>query len=261
MKVKIIVAAHKKYWMPQDSCYLPVHVGKQGKEPIGYQGDDEGENISEKNPWYCELTGMYWMWKNVQADYYGLVHYRRYFTVVPPIKRLGKQPSELVLTERQVKRLVKKYDVILPKKRNYVVETIGSHYAHTHYKEHLEITKNIIKELCPAYEEAFEWVMSQRKGHMFNMFIMKKELFYEYCEWLFPILENLEQQVDITEYDAFQARYVGRVSEILLNVWIHQKEIAYHEIPVISMEKIKWGKKLVSFFKAKYLNEKYNGSF
>ncbi len=261
MKVKIIIAAHKNYHMPQESCYLPVHVGKHGKEPIGYQGDDEGQNISEKNPWYCELTGMYWMWKNVKADYYGLVHYRRHFTVMPPLKRWKKDPFYGILTEKQVKNLVRKYDVILPKKRNYIIETIGSHYAHTHYKEHLDVTKTIIKELCPEYKEAFEWVLSQRKGHMFNMFIMKKELFYSYCEWLFPILEQLENQIDISDYDTFQARYIGRVSEILLNVWIYQNQIAYHEIPVISTEKIKWGKKIVSFFRAKYFDKKYDGSF
>ena len=163
MKVEIIVAAHKEYQMPQEACYLPVQVGKYGKEPIGYQGDDEGDNISEKNALYCELTGMYWMWKNTQADYYGLVHYRRYFTVVPPLKRWKKDPFSLILTERQIKRLVKKYDLILPKKRNYIIETIASHYGHTHYPEHLEETRNIIRETCPDYEAAFEWVMRQRK--------------------------------------------------------------------------------------------------
>lgn len=75
MKVTVIVAAHKKYRMPEDACYLPLHVGKEGKEEIGFAGDNTGDNISLKNPYYCELTGLYWMWKNVEADYLGLLHY------------------------------------------------------------------------------------------------------------------------------------------------------------------------------------------
>ena len=80
MNIKILVATHKPYWMPDDDVYLPIHVGKAGQKDIGFIGDDTGENISYKNANYCELTGMYWAWKNLQADYIGLCHYRRYFT-------------------------------------------------------------------------------------------------------------------------------------------------------------------------------------
>ena len=73
MDIKIIVATHKKYWMPSDDIYLPVHVGKKGKTDLGYQGDDTGDNISDKNTNYCELTGLYWAWKNLKADYKGLI--------------------------------------------------------------------------------------------------------------------------------------------------------------------------------------------
>ena len=79
LDIKIIVAVHKEYWMPLDSVYLPLFVGAIGKNDIHYQRDDEGENISYKNPFYCELTGLYWAWKNMEDDYIGLVHYRRYF--------------------------------------------------------------------------------------------------------------------------------------------------------------------------------------
>ena len=80
MNIKIMVAVHKPYWMPTDSVYLPIHVGKEGKADIGFQGDNTGDNISSKNSHYCELTAMYWAWKNLEADFVGLVHYRRYFT-------------------------------------------------------------------------------------------------------------------------------------------------------------------------------------
>ncbi|MBQ3973839.1 MAG: DUF4422 domain-containing protein, partial [Lachnospiraceae bacterium] len=74
--IKIIVASHKSYWMPEDPVYLPVQVGAAGKEDLGYVRDDSGDNISGKNVNYCELTGLYWAWKNLEADYIGLAHYR-----------------------------------------------------------------------------------------------------------------------------------------------------------------------------------------
>ena len=85
MNIKILVAAHKQYWMPEDSVYLPLHVGAEGKPDLGYTKDNTGENISAKNPNFCELTGLYWAWKNLEADYVGLVHYRRYL----PVRKCG----------------------------------------------------------------------------------------------------------------------------------------------------------------------------
>jgi hypothetical protein len=77
--IKLLIAAHKQYQMPADSIYFPLHVGAQGKEHItGFTPDNTGDNISTKNPYYCELTGLYWAWKNLDADYIGLCHYRRY---------------------------------------------------------------------------------------------------------------------------------------------------------------------------------------
>ena len=81
MNIKVIVATHKKYWMPSDKMYLPLHVGAEGKQSLGYATDNTGDNISSKNANYCELTGLYWAWKNIQSDYIGLVHYLRHFTI------------------------------------------------------------------------------------------------------------------------------------------------------------------------------------
>ena len=85
--VKILVASHKEYRMPDDSIYLPLHVGAEGKvdadgQPLdlGWTKDNTGDNISRLNPGFCELTGLYWAWKNLKADYIGLVHYRRHFS-------------------------------------------------------------------------------------------------------------------------------------------------------------------------------------
>ena len=96
---------------------------------------------------------------------------------------------------------------------------------------------------------------------MFNMFIMKKDLVDEYCNWLFDILEELEDRIDISDYSPFQARLYGRVSELLFNVWLEKKSINYIEVPHMHMEKINWCNKIFLFLKAKIKTSKFEKSF
>lgn len=257
MKMFILVATHKKYRMPSETCYVPVHVGKSGKSALGYQGDDTGENISWKNPYYCELTGLYWMWKNVDADIVGLVHYRRYFKG----SKRAKDRLLCILSEKEIRKYLQKYDMILPRRRKYYIETIFTHYAHTHYAEHLYIAEKVIAESSPEYLSAFNKVMRRTWGHMFNMFIMTQRKCDEYCEWLFPILIKMEERINAQQYDPFQARLFGRVSEILLDVWVEKNGYSYKEIPIISMEKTNWLKKGKAFLLAKFFGKKYDASF
>lgn len=257
MEINILVATHKKYQMPKYKSYLPIHVGKEGKEKIGFKGDNTGKNISEKNPYFCELTAIYWAWKNLKSDYVGLTHYRRHFKG----KTKSKNKFEQVLSDREIKELLRENDIILPKKRNYYIETLYSHYNHTMYIEPLDITGEIIKEKYPEYYKEFEQLKKRKTAHMFNMFIMKKNIMDEYCEWLFDILFELEKKVDNTKYDSFHARFYGRVSELLLDVWLNTKGYKYKEVPVLNMEKVNWWKKGTSFLKAKFLGKKYGKSF
>lgn len=260
--IKIIVAAHKKYQMPKDEMYLPVHVGSKGKEKIlNYQRDDEGENISEKNPYFCELTGLYWAWKNLKADYIGLVHYRRYFTTSNVLFKNEKQKFDNVVRQEKIDEILKNVDIILPKKRKYYIENLYSHYEHTMYIEPLNLTREIIEEKCPKYLVEFDKLHKRTSAHMFNMFIMKKELLNEYCTWLFDILFELEKRIDISQYDGFHARFFGRVSELLLDVWINTNNLSYKEVKVMDMQNINWLKKGTAFLKAKFIGKKYEKSF
>lgn len=257
-KIKIVVATHKKYEMPQDNLYLPVHVGAEGKSELGYQKDNVGENISLKNPYFCELTGLYWAWKNLDAQYIGLAHYRRHFS----FKKVNKNDlMNSVLTLEEANRILNDTDIILPNNRNYYIENLYSHYANTLYIEPLNITGKIIEEKYPNYLKEFNLLKKRKKAHMFNMFIMKKDKLDEYCEWLFNILFELEKRVDNSKYDSFHARFYGRISELLLDVWINTNGYNYKEVKVISIEKVNWLKKGTSFLKAKFFGKKYGKSF
>ncbi|MCS4465828.1 DUF4422 domain-containing protein [Clostridium botulinum] len=88
MNIKILVATHKKYSMPKESMYLPIHVGCEGKKDLGYIGDNTGDNISLRNSNYCELTGLYWAWKNLKCDYIGLCIIEDILLIVIYLKKL-----------------------------------------------------------------------------------------------------------------------------------------------------------------------------
>lgn len=259
--IKVLVATHKKYKMSEDKLYLPIHVGAEGKEDLGYQKDNEGENISIKNPYYCELTGLYWAWKNLKADYIGLCHYRRYFTMSKKQYKTEEEKFQNVLTYEQADKLLDNIDILLTKKRKYYIESLYSHYKHTMHIETLDLAGEIIKEKYPKYYKEYENLKKRTWGHMFNMFIMKKEEFDKYCEWMFSILFELEKRIDFKKYDSFHARFFGRVSERLLDVYILTNSLKYKEIRVIDMQNINWWKKGTSFLRAKFLGKKYDKSF
>ena len=259
--IKIIVAAHKQYQMPEDKMYLPLHVGSEGKNDIGYKKDNEGENISIKNPYYCELTGWYWAWKNLDADYIGLSHYRRYFAECNKIPSKEEERFKNVLTCETASKILDNVDIILPTKRKYYIENIYDHYKKTMYIEPLDETRKILEEKYPEYLSEFDKLHKRTSAHLFNMFIMKKDKLNEYLTWLFDILFELEKRCDPSKYDSFHARYLGRVSERLLDVWINTKGYNYKEVKFMSIQKVDWWKKGTSFLISKFTGKRYGKSF
>lgn len=256
MNIKIIVATHKSYRMPQDKIYLPVQAGRAVSNVCltEYAGDDTGENISAKNKNYCELTALYWAWKNLEADYIGLSHYRRHFA-----KSKSGDKWARIADGAYIGSLLEKYDVILPKKRNYYIETTYQQYIHAHNQQDLDKTEAILAQFYPQFIPAYKQVMDDTKGHRFNMMIMKKDVFDSYCRWLFDILFRLEACLDISDYSDYDKRVFGFVSERLLDVWVRtmeaQQGLKYAELPVVNMEKQNWLKKGTNFLKRKFVGK------
>ena len=266
--IKIIIATTKKYRMPDDPVYMPLQVGAAMKKAANtpYRKDNTGDNISTKNSSYCELTGIYWAWKNLKADYIGLVHYRRYFA--SPESRGEDDPFDRIIGGEEVKRLLKTSCIIVPKKRKYYIETLQSHYAHTHYVEQLDETGQVIRDLFPEYMESFERVMTQTAGHMFNMMIMRKDVLDKYCEWLFTILPEVERRFPENNLGAYQGRYIGRIAELIFNVWLDYQVTSgnipryqIQELPCVHIETVNWLKKGGAFLAAKIFHKKYGHSF
>ena len=214
--IKVYISCHKECYTPKHDFMYPIQVGaeKAAKRFEGMLHDDEGENISSKNPMYCELTAQYWAWKNDDADYYGFFHYRRYmsfsekqfphnlFEDVEMNYLDDRVLDTLNLSKERMQSFISQYDVIATtpvvlKKLNRTLKSNYYQYEITpyQYSEDLEVMLDIIKEKYPEYyDTAYYYLHKSPIGYYCNMFIMRKEIFKEYSEWLFTILEEHENE-------------------------------------------------------------------
>lgn len=233
-KITIYVATHKKAEFPKEKIYKPIRVGSAlNKEDFGYQRDDIGENISNKNKNFCELTATYWIMKNDKSDIVGLTHYRRYF-----FKKHKNNKLENVLSEQDIKEILKENDIIVPNYTFIIKHNAEKSWEKTHIKKDYDECKKIISEKYPDYIEAFEKFSKSRFLYICNMFITKKEIFDEYYKWLFDILFELEKRTDVSNYDDYNKRLFGFMSERLFNVWlIKHKELKVKRMPVYNIDR------------------------
>ncbi len=222
--MKILIATHKDYTFPGEEPYYPIQVGaKINKKIDNVLYDDSGENISIKNPCYCELTALYWLWKNVKDEIVGLVHYRRYFKVEKSDISIN---GHKIVDVNYLQCLTDTVDILLPEKKHFANEykNVFWQYYDWHYIQDLIKIKEVVQTKYPEYLDSFDYVMSQKSMHICNMFVAKKRVMDEYCEWLFDILFSLESVIDISNYTPHQKRVYGFLSERLFNVWLHKNE-------------------------------------
>ena len=240
--IKIFICAHKEVPLPHHPYFLPIQAGAALHDAIpGYQPDSEGENISLKNPHFCELTCHYWAWKNLKnVDIIGLNHYRRYFDFkcrcpnFAADKRFVETNSFLEQDYYfpNLEQILSKYDIILPVARHWRVSNTQQ-YADYHIAKDWEILRQIIKKRSPQYIPAFEKTMDHsNKAVGYNMFITHWKHFESYSEWLFDILLEVERRVPPID-DPIQSRIYGYMSERLINVFCEHHHLRIESIPLI----------------------------
>ena len=230
-KIKIYIATHKKYKFPiNEEIYKPIFVGREEKN---YLSDTTGDNISNKNKNFCELTALYWLWKNdLKEDYLGLVHYRRYFNFKEkPKKHISSNELEYDNVKNIIKENLetKKYDIILPKKKK-IYKAIDDHYKICHIEEDWNKLIEIILKKYPNYQDVIKKTLKNEELYAFNMFITSKDRFKNYMEWLFDILFEVEKNIVISDNN-YQARVFGFMSERLFNLYIEANKLKVLEIP------------------------------
>lgn len=227
------VVTHKQAQMPEKKGYYPIVVGKnEVKYKRGFK-DNTGDNISEKNSNYCELTALYWIWKNTLSDYIcGFCHYRRFFT-----KNILGIFRKNVLDIIDAQNILDEYDIILPTPEVFHHISVKQQIIDTSVRENdLKELRNVILEIEPDYIKDYDMVMSGNKISCYNMFVMRKSLLDDYCAWLFNLFFQYEKKVDMTDYSDYEKRIYGFLSERLFNVWVKHNHINVKYLPVVQTE-------------------------
>ena len=228
VKIKLLVCCHQNVSVPEHPLLVPMQVGAalaQQRFP-GFLYDDVGENISDKNKSYCELTALYWAWKNLDADYYGLFHYRRYLYPCETARRpyrIEKRPTAALCERLGYGRFAKfifRYDMIMPKGEQMYV-SVRQHYANApfHHAVDLALIEEIILEKHPEMTEAMETYLGGTVHYFGNIAIMTKDIFHSYCEWLFGILAEYDRRSCVQGYSGQETRVNGYLAERLLGVY------------------------------------------
>lgn len=235
--MKIFVISHKFVELPtDDNIYKMLIVGK-GKEDSRnekFYHDDDGINISFKNESYCELTGLYWIWKNVNEDIVGLCHYRRFLS-----KKILSNSSKYFLNKEDIEKdLIKKdFDIILPKERFYKGKIVSETSTAPNLSD-MKYVRDVLAKKYPDYLKCYDNFLNKNKCRMCNVMICKKSVFDEYCQWLFDILFETEQIIPKDNYinDQYRKRLFGFISERLLNVWVEKNELKVKEYNLVNLE-------------------------
>ena len=224
----VYIAMHKEVPYPSCEGYVPLQVGARFGTPFETLRDDTGINISHKNPHYCELTGLYWVWQNTRDDYKGLVHYRRFFTI-------GGQ----LLTEEEIRYYLTQYAMILPRPEPLRESAWQEFCLHSGFERDLLRTREAVRLVDGAMLPAFDRVMAGRQLHLYNMLIAPADGFDAYCRWLFAVLTQVERGTDFTDYTPYQRRLYGFLGERLLNVWVAHQGLRVCALPVKNTDQTK----------------------
>ena len=250
MKTRILISYHDKHWAIRTKMLLPIQTGCAGAAELfaGMLRDDEGENISAENDKYCELSAQYWAWKNYDKlglpEYIGFMHYRRHFMfdgwqgnpdcvwlpgsnmyLVPHIT-----PNYLEhIAERHIEAALANCDCIVLKP--YDVTHLGQPNVRTQYtklpKQDGAIFDCFIaaaKRLYPEYAAAIEKLEHGSVQYLCNMFIMRREQFFEYSEFCFNILREVDKQIDSSDMSLVAKRFLGYLGEFCLSIYIFHQQ-------------------------------------
>lgn len=238
--IRILIACHKPTYVPKNPLFYPMQVGTaltdRRLEGMTYH-DNEGDNISEKNPDYCELTAQYWAWKHLDCDYYGFFHYRRYLTFrnLSPVtakgKIIGKRHIPYIeldsvwedltpywIEEDWMCRQIEQYD-LLTVYRERINTTVYRQYCQYHDGNNLDQMLALLKRIYPEYADAADAYMHSKEIYYMNMYIMKKELFQKYMEWLFTLLSAFKAERKEADRQKQEPRLIGYLAERLFGIF------------------------------------------
>lgn len=238
IRSRIYITYHKDTHLVRSDILKPIQVGA-GPDLQGCpERDNSGDNIADRNDRYCEMTAAYWAWKNADnQSHIGLLHYRRFFDFNDNLLHLDKWgvvnwpafttdfESRFGLEDTAISAAVSGYDIVLPKKwsvHNAGYRNLHEHYVRAlyHHESDLTLCRDVITRRCPEFLPSWRRVFSSDRGWFNNMFVFRRDIFTSYCSWLFPLLNEVEQQIPFDRYGVQERRVMGYLAERLLNVWL-----------------------------------------
>lgn len=227
---KMFIVTHKEFKAPSIKNYEIITVN--GLELEGAHKDCEGINISKKNNSFCELTALYWIWKNFDKTNIGLSHYRRYF-----YNNIFSKKQKNIVTVDKLDEYLNEYDIILPKIHRFPRNVREQYYmSGCGFEEDLNRLIKTIVNIYPDYQEACDKVLNGNKTYLYNMFYTSSKWFDSYCEWLFSILFEFEKNTNTENYSPYQKRIYGFLSERMLAIWVTHNNLKIKELPVMNSE-------------------------
>jgi hypothetical protein len=225
--------------MENSKMFVVTHKDKNiSNLPIGYDYicvnpkingfsyyDNVGNNISSKNGSYCELTAIYWIWKNTSYDNFGISHYRRFFV------KSSKEGLH-ILDVKELEDKLRGHDIIMPAKINLGIST-KDQYDFTANFEDLRLCLDYIKRKDPSYSPIIKSFLRCHEMFYSNMFYGKRKILDNYFDWLFDVLKYAESKIDISRYSKGQKRVFGFIAERLINIWLVHENINVIEVPIV----------------------------
>lgn len=228
-EMKLYVVTHKKYNMPNDNLYTPFVVGTKYVQH-NYLSEMQGENIAYLNEKINECTALYWIWKNTTSKYVGLNHYRRKFY------NDGNMNSGNYLDAFHAKEILREYDMILTAVHLVNDDTVKTQLENTLepevFSKGYDIVRAKLEKYQPEYVEAFDDAMNLRALFVCNMFVTRREILNEYCEWLFSFLIEAAEEMDVSTLDNYNKRVMGFFAERMWTVWLMKKDLKIKELPI-----------------------------
>ena len=268
MKIKILVATHIECVIPKSDILLPIHVGSSNSNlNLNIQRDDEGFNISSKNNQYCELTAIYWAYKNLKhQDFIGLAHYRRfptfqkisikYFMInsakyyfykyfynsLIPGKNyvkwnsiISKIDNDLLKNlEESLLKNSKKYSMFVLKPVKFSNLNTRIYFNLTVPDFLIELTINVVNNKFPNIHPFLVETLSNNRLYPCNMFVFKNFIYEEYSLFIFTILGQVEENLEEKNIKAYP-RTMGYIAEILTSSFISYKILNGEKVSFLNL--------------------------
>lgn len=260
-RIKILAATHKDANTFDSDILQSMQIGTAiapaRLDTIWHDGT--GANLSEFRPMYCELVAQYWAWKNLDADYFGLCHYRRYFNFTDTEyeqneygdveERFMDEAAQIKygLDDASIKAAIEGYDIVFAKNDDIssFPEGFESNYAQYEMSPHLHIEDfdtalAIVEEFHPEYAQDIHEFCNGHYASFCNMYVMKNEEFDAYCSWLFPILGKLTNLIDMSHYSEEGRRTPGEIGERLFNIYLQHQIRTRPDLKVKELQRVKF---------------------